>query len=72
MGGDKPMKGINTKNMYHQFFYALQFSLILTKAVGISNLSWFQTLIPSMLCGAITVSILAFAIYITIKNNREG
>lgn len=65
------MKGINTKNMSHQFFYALQFSLILTKAVGISNLSWFQTLIPSMFYVVITVLILAFAIYITIKNDKE-
>lgn len=65
------MEDKKNKNMYHQFFYALQFSLILTKAVGISNLSWFQTLIPSMLCGTVTVFILAFAIYITIKNNRE-
>lgn len=66
------MEDKKNKNMYHQFFYALQFSLILTKAVGISSLSWFQTLIPSMLCGAITVLILAFAIYITIKNDKEN
>ena len=66
------MEDKKNKNMYHQFFYALQFSLILTKAVGISNLSWFQTLIPSMFYVVITVLILAFAIYITIKNNKES
>lgn len=59
------------KNSKYQFFCILQFSLILIKAVGISNLSWIQTLIPTMFYCAITIFIVVFAAYITYKEHKK-